>query len=299
MVSPDGYHWTRLPKPLVRHFCDSWNVAGWGPLLKKYVGYFRGHAGGRSITRAETDDFHNWPMPETLSCTGPEESPASDYYSSSYTTYPGMPSLRLMFPGIYHLDTSLVDVRLAVSRDGYGWNWADSQPIIECGQGNDWDRGMIFGQPDLCRLPDGRLALCYTGYDHGHETDFAQVYRDWPKPKTGLAWAVWDDGRLAGIEADKEGDFYAANPARNISAIEINARTMSRGRVEVELVEKDHVIPGCSFGDCVPIKGDKVWEPIRFKGRNDFSDLQGRKIQIHFRLVRAKVFGYRVVVAGK
>jgi hypothetical protein len=295
MVSPDGYHWSRLPRPLVRHFCDSWNIAGWDPQLKKYVGFFRGHEGGRSITRAETTDFHQWPMPETLLCTGPEDSPSSDFYSSGYTTYPGIPSLRLMFAGIYHLETSLVDVRLAVSRDSYGWNWVTQQPVIECGRTNEWDWGMIFGQPNLCRLGDGRLALCYTGYDHGHETDFGKSYRDWPKPETGLAWAVWGDGRLAGVEADRGGDFYAVNPARNVSAIQINARTAAEGRVEVELVDKDQALPGFTFQDCVPITGDQSWTPVRFKRKDGLSELRDRKFQIHFRLVNAKVFGYRTV----
>lgn len=57
---------------------------------------------------------------------GPLDEPVDDYYTSGYTTYPGDPSLRLLFPAIYHRGTDNVDVRLAVSRDGrvYPCRWA-------------------------------------------------------------------------------------------------------------------------------------------------------------------------------
>jgi hypothetical protein len=299
MVSADGHNWTKLPKPLIRHFADTWNIAGWDPLLKKYVGYFRGHTGGRSITRAETDDFHNWPMPTTVFCTGPEERPITDYYSSGYTSYPGIPGIRLMFPGIYYLDTSKIDSRLAISRDNEGWNFVSHDPIIQNGREGEWDAGMLFGQPDLLRLPDGRLALPYSGYNHGHDTGFSDVYKDPPKHESGMAWALWDEGRLAGIEAEKSGEFWAANSVTDAAEIQINARTASRGTIEVQLVQKENVLPGFSFADCVPVTGNKAWGTLRWKGKADLSELQGKKYQIHFRLTKAKIFGYRTVNAPR
>jgi hypothetical protein len=295
LVSPDGYHWTQLPKPLVRHFCDTWNIAGWDPLLKKYVGYFRGHTGGRSITRAETDDFHNWPMPQTLMYAGAEEGPSEDYYTSAYTTYPGIPRIRLMFPAIYHQNTDYVDVRLATSSDGQGWNWVSRVPIIDHGAPGEWDRGSLYGQPNLLRLPDGRLALPYNGYDQTHNEGFSNSYKDWPKSETGMAWAVWDEGRLAGIQADGIGRFYAVSEDFKGGQILINARTAPGGRVEVELVQKDKVLPGFAFADCVPFRGDGRWVPLRWKGKADLSELKGKRFQLHFRLTKAKVFGYRIV----
>jgi hypothetical protein len=234
-------------------------------------------------------------MPQTVFCVGPEELPVEDYYSSGVTTYPGVPSIRLMFPGIFHLNTSLVDVRLAISRDGEGWNWVSHGPILDLGAKDEWDAGMVFAQPNLVRLPDGRLALPYSAYQDGHDISFASQYKDWPKRETGMAWATWEDGRLAGIEADKTGDFHAAAHLRDSSQIQINARAGSRGRVEVEVVERDKVVPGFSFADCVPITGDQMWIPVKWKGKTDLSELRGKKAQLHFRLTRAKVFGYRTI----
>jgi hypothetical protein len=206
-----------------------------------------------------------------------------------------MPAIRLMFPGIFHLDTSKVDARMAICRDGSGWNWVSRETIIENGAEGEWDEGMLYPQPDLLRLPDGRLALPYNAYNEGHDTSFSSNYKDWPKRQTGLAWGTWDEGRLAGIEAEKVGEFYAAHHVPDGSEIQVNVRTAARGKLEFELVQKDNVMEGFSFADCVPITGDHAWATLRWKGRADLSELRGKKVQIHFRLTKAKVFGYRTL----
>jgi hypothetical protein len=294
VVSPDGYQWKRVTKPLVRHFCDTFNIGAWDPGLKKYVGYFRGHSLGRSITRAETDDFYNWPPPTSLLTTGPEEGVGDDFYSNGFTFYPSQPQIRLLFPAIYHRTTDLEDVRIAISSDGQAFNWVSHETILENGGKKDWDRGMVFGQPDLVRLPDGRLALPYNGYSHTHNGAFHHYYKeDEFVSESGLAWALWDDGRLAGIQADKRGEFYCSgSETGGDNPILLNARTSAGGKVEVELVQKEKPLPGFSFADCVPFKGDGHWTPLRWKGHA--GEIKGKRFQLHFRLTKAKVFGYKI-----
>ena len=71
ITSPDGYRWTKNPKPLVKYFSDTVNVAAWDAALGKYVGYFRHHFSSRTISRSETDDFWNWPDPQPFWYAGP------------------------------------------------------------------------------------------------------------------------------------------------------------------------------------------------------------------------------------
>ena len=295
-VSPDGYRWKKQPKPLVRHFCDTFNIGAWDPGLKKYVGYFRGHSLGRSITRSETDDFQNWPPPYTLMSTGPEEAAGDDLYSNGFTFYPGEPAIRLMFPAMYYRTTDLCDVRMAISSDGQDFNWVAKEPILDHGKTNEWDAGMVFAQPNLVRLPDGRLALPYNGYSHTHNGSFHYYYKpDEFTSLSGLAWATWDEGRLAGIEADQQGEFFSlSSEAAPGSQIQINARTARGGKIEVQLVQKDQPVPGFSFAECVPFNGDGRWVPLQWKGKADLSELAGKRFQLHFRLSQAKIFGYRI-----
>ncbi len=295
-VSPDGFRWTRIPDPLVRYFCDTQNIGCWDPVAKEYVGYFRSHVGGRSISRSTTKDFRKWPAPETILYPGPEDAPADDYYTNCFTHYPGNSAIKLMFPAIYHHNDSHVDVRSAISGNGLAFNWLSHEPIIDIGKYGDWDCGSIYACPNMVRLPDGRLALPYFGINLTHEEDrFRTFYEDFEKGvKCGYAWALWDDGRLAGIESCDYGEFYAEPVLFEGDMIEINARTTRSGDVEVELCEESSKQPmrGFSFADGTSFVGDEIWAGYGWK--NDLSKLKGKRISLHFRLSSAKVFGYRL-----
>lgn len=294
-TSPDGYHWKKNPKPLIRYFADTVNIAAWDPLLEKYVGYFRHHLSGRTISRSETTDFYEWPAPQALLHAGPLDSPADDYYTNCYTTYPGDPSLRLLFPAIYHRDSDSVDVRLAVSRDGRVYSWVSYDPIIRLGKAGEWDGGSLYAQPNLLQLPDGRLALPYDAYNTTHnEIFFENFYADY-KATTGIAWALWQDARLAGIQADAMGQFTMNATIFRGKQIAINARTSRAGSVEVELREKGKPVEGFSFADSVPISGDAPWTKCRWKGSDDLSALRGKYIELAIRLRSAKIFACRFV----
>jgi hypothetical protein len=293
ITSPDGLRWAKDPRPLVRYFSDTHNVAAWDPLLGKYVGFFRHHLSGRTISRAETGDFWDWPDPQPLLYGGPLDAPADDYYTNGYTCYPGDPSLRLLFPAIYHRDRDSVDVRLAVSRDGRAFQWVSYDPVITLGADGEWDGGSLYANPDLVQLPDGGLALPFDGHEATHNEVFFHGFYGTGPGKTGAGWALWEDGRLAGIQADQLGQF-TTNAARfDGQSIRLNARTTRAGTVEVELREKGKPLEGYTFADAVPFSGDGVWPPCRWKGRDDLSPLRGKRLELGFRLRSAKVFGYR------
>lgn len=295
MISPDGYHWRSLTNnPLIRHFCDTQNIGAWDPTLKKYVGYFRDHQGGRAISRSETEDFNSWPAPTPLLVPGPEDSPDIDYYSIAYTTYPGKPELRLLFPAIYHQAIDRVDVRLAVSQEGRSFNWVSHESVIELGKPGEWDSGQIYASPDLIKLPDGRFGLPYSGSSATHnEGFFLGIYTNYPRT-TGFGWAIWDGDRLAGIEAEKEGEFYTHPFSIGGEALELNARASDGGSIAFELYEEGKPVTGFSAAECIPISGDQPWTPLHWKSKVDIAELKGKKLQLHVVMSRAKVFGYRV-----
>ena len=292
-TSADGYHWKRHPQPLVRYFSDTINVPGWDPLLGKYVGFFRHHLSGRTISRAETEDFWNWPAPQPLLYAGPMDSPADDYYTSGYTVYPDEPSLRLLFPAIYHRNDDSVDVRLGVSRDGRAFSWVSYEPIIKVGGPNDPDGGSVYADPNLVLLPDGRLALPYNFHSTTHnEVWFKNFYGDYPT-RNGIGWALWKEARLAGIEADQLGQFTMNSTNFNGEKIQINARTSRAGSVEVELREKGKPVDGFAFADAVPFSGDSVWATCRWNGDKDVRALRGKNLELAIRLRSAKLFACR------
>ena len=304
VVSPDGYHWTRLEKPLIRYFCDTQNIATWDADASQYVGYFRSHASGRSISRSATRDFADWPEPETIMYAGAEDQPALDYYTNCFTRHPDDPSRGLMFPGVFHRNSDRVDVRLAVSLNGVCFNWVSRDPVLAVGGPGDWDSGSVYGHPNLVRLPGGELALPYCGTNRTHEEGwFDRFYGDYPPDlETGFAWAVWDDARLAGVAAADFGEFWTLPVPFDGERIEINARTSQSGSARVELWdgEGERPIPGFTLDEAVPLSGDRGWTPCRWNGATaDLSAIRGRSIRLRFRLSCATVFGYRLTAGQK
>lgn len=305
ITSPDGIHWTKHPEPLIRRFCDTQNVAYWDSALQKYRAYVRGHYGGRAIYFSETANFHDWPEPELLIYPGPDEEPSTDYYASGFTTYPGDSSLKLIFGSIYIHNTDQVHVRLAVGRDGKHFHWLSKEPIIDIGASDRWDSERVYANPNLLKLPDDRLALPISGYNFSHnETRFQQLYKEF-QGECRYGWAIWENDRIAGIEAVNAGEFFttATTPEvpgeRQVAytgfAIEINARTTRAGELEAEIWENNQCIEGYSFANFRKLTGDYSWIKCEWNGSSDLSSLKGRKIQLRFRMRSAKIFGYRYV----
>ena len=321
-VSPDGLRWTRLPDPLIPEFCDTQNVVYWDEQKRRYVGYFRGGMCGRAIRYAETDDFRKWPSPEVIAHpSGLLDGPCDDYYSNGFTMYPEDPLVKLIFCSIYHHDSDLLDVRLGLTHNGCEiWtekgagaackviNWVSLDPVLEPGKLGTWDCGQLYPSPNMVRLPDGTLAVPYHGSNYTHEGYcYGHYYENYSEDSSAYAWAIWDDGRLAGIEAEDYGEFWTKSFVCTGGPIEINARTKKAGSVEVELwASKSEemreflgvpikAIPGYTFDECIPFRGDELWTPLQWKDKENLSQLKGQKVHLRFRLAGAKIFGYRVL----
>ena len=56
----------------------------------------------------------------------------------------------------------------------------------------------------MIRLSDGRLALPYGGHAETHNAGFFEGFYTNYSSTTAFGWAIWDDARLAGIQADRK-----------------------------------------------------------------------------------------------
>lgn len=138
-----------------------------------------------------------------------------------------------MLVSSYHRDTSQVDLRLASSMDGDAWNWLSPRTVVGLGKPGEWDSGMLYALSDMVRLPDGRVAVGVIGNPSRHEeywrTKFERGYKN-PR-KQHNAWVWWEDGLIAGVEAQKVGEFTTLPLKASGQPIEINARTGASGSV--------------------------------------------------------------------
>ncbi|MSU69489.1 MAG: hypothetical protein EXS39_01675 [Opitutaceae bacterium] len=295
-VSPDGIHWKVLSEPLSLGASNS----DGGPEVHrdeqtgKYVQYMRAnYPRRRSIARAENDEFRHWPDPTIILTPGPDEDPAVDFYNSPYLQYPGAASAHLMLVSSYHRDTSQLDLRMASSMDGDGWNWLSPRAVVELGKPGDWDGGVLYACGEMVRLPDGRVAVAINGSSYRHNEGWREKFERGHVSRHGVAWAIWEDGRIAGVEAEKAGEFTTLPLKATGQPIEVNARTGGSGSVQVDVLIEE---PGRPYPkpalQARQMTGDLHWRPLVFS-EGSLAQLTGKTIRLRFHLFDAKVFGVR------
>ena len=179
-VSADGFHWN--PKGEVpflnmggRSGLDSQNVMMWDTRIAKYVAYPRLNDPKlmRTVARAESDTFGNFPDPAIVFSRDDLDPPELDFYTSAAIEYPFAADAYYMFPAAYHHtpppppNDGPIDVQFAASRDGIHWVRPDRRPIIRLGFDGAWNAGCMYAGRGLSRHGD-ELSLYYKANDITH-----------------------------------------------------------------------------------------------------------------------------------
>ncbi|MBA7483625.1 hypothetical protein ES707_19142 [subsurface metagenome] len=303
-VSEDGFRWTFLPEPLVVEHSDTLVTAYYDTRLKKYVGYFRDWmvadrspdapgdrglswmVGRRSIGRAETDNFHHFPLSEIIFEPGPEILGPSDVlYTNCHTFVPHTSDQHLFFPTIWHMTNDATSIAIASSSDGKVLHWLPGSPILITPPFMEWDGGCIFAGGNLLELPDGSWALPYSG------SNFPHKYPRKGPIKHGRGFATWKKGRMVAVEAKELGQFTTFAFMAPGTKMRINALTSRGGNIKVEVTDlKRQVIPGHSFDDCKPIIGDQYLSPVIWNSSDNIGVPKRTPICLRFKLDQAQLF---------
>jgi hypothetical protein len=79
--------------------------------------------------------------------------------------------------------------------------------------------------------------------------------------------------------------------AGRFAALTVNAEA-SRGDVRVQV--RDHrlqVVPGFSFAECTPLRGDGLQQQVRWSGANSVK-LEGVPLHLEFSVANARLYGF-------
>ena len=63
----------------------------------------------------------------------------------------------------YRISQDTTEIHIVSSADGIVWSFVPEGAVISPDPPGSWDGGCIFAENDLVPLPDGRVALPYTG----------------------------------------------------------------------------------------------------------------------------------------
>jgi len=319
-TSPDGIHWNAFKEPLFDDYCsDTQTTAHYDPRLRCYVGYFRqwSEDGRRGIARATTKDFRIWPRPVMmLLLDGPQDHPCHDLYTNAHVLYqsagpdepadPENPSnegaailpfhtdVHLMFPAQYTREKDSLEVYLATSRDGIRWHyWADD-PLVVPEQRGEGREGSFYAACGMVPMGKDKMAIAYVAYPATHNDARFEQVSDQAARLGAYHWAIWEKDRLVAIEAAGEGSFSTLELKLLGRRLMMNLRTEVAGEVRVQLhrAYKDDVIPGHTFADCDPIRGDQPCATVTWRGKPDLTDITGQPMQVELRMRAARLYTF-------
>lgn len=300
-VSPDGIHWTFLPDPLVMTHSDSHTTGYYDTVRKKYVGYFRDFMTGpqadnfpgavrpdswkRSVGRAETDDFREFPLPEVVLTPDIGWPPNCQVYTNTRTSVPGAPDHHLMFPAIWDTGDDTTFAALATSYNGIVWQYAPGGAVLETAEQGKWDGGCVFTYPELLELPNGDFALPYTGYNVNHKYPRGCCSRN-------MGYGLWPKGRLMGIAAEENGEFGTVAIIPPGEKLLVNAVTKRAGHILAEVCDiNGNPLKGREFENCSYISGDCYRTQVAWSGYDSLGADGNQAVILRFRLRRAVIYG--------
>ena len=318
-TSPDGLDWTAIEEPIIPdYFSDTQIVARFDEEIGKYRGYFRGWTshnsgvihGRRTIAYAETEDFYNWPKPETIVTTDAYDHPGADIYTNGYAAWPDADA-HLMFPGFYEREIDITQVHLMTSRDGVSWERHTREPIL--GGGNpgtsgapkrDWTAGFYAGagvvslRPDESSIPILPVRSSHNNESLGRESLQQQVYpRSFSIYGGQVGLATWRKDGFVCLEAAEDGYFATTPFVFEGGRLKINGWTRYRGGITVELADSTSEahsfadpVPGRTFDDCDEISGSDVDRTVTWNGESDLSEWEGKLVRLRFKMRRARLY---------
>jgi len=296
MYSADGLKWTRYAKPICNLFADSQYSGFWDWSLGKYVLYGRVGGRGRSLGRSQSDDFTHFDPLKLILQSDDKDPPNSDLYNSAAMKYAYAENIYLMFPSLYQHDPDTLDIRLAVSRDGIHWTRPDQQtPWIAMGKPNDFDGGSLYMGQGMIRVGD-ELWLYYSGSRLRHnEAELENL----TKPRNARIYSrvVTRLDRFVAAAAGAGGGSFTTPSLRFTGAtLKLNVKVRQGGGVRVGLLdEESRPIPGRSIDDCIPVVGDFLSRPIKWKGGSDVSDRAEKPTRLRFEMTDAELYSFQIV----
>ena len=327
----DGAKFTKVGRVLP-FFTDNPTVAHWDGRIKKYVIYTRAFdydsGNQRRIGRIETDDpLKPWPYTKTAEhrlfpstdniqvvySADKEDNPHSDVYYNAASLYPWGQDVYLMFPAHFrHFspqrnpfirprvkgqweDYGMLEVQLAVSRDGIRWTRPSREAYIPTGLADEWDRWYAVAGPGLVRR--GSSVYQYY-YSTGRLHDSAVLRPEYDRaaqPEGGVGGVRQRVDGFVSADADHKGGWLRTPPVVFVgNRLRLNIDTGAAGTAFVELQDAaGRPLSGFTLADCEEVGGNFIDQTVYWKGKADVSALAGRPVRIHVRMTRAKLFAFQ------
>lgn len=309
MVSRDGvnwefkrdYDWGYPPAIIEEHYQMHFNHH-----TDEYVVTSRPSWGDRRIYRVVSKDCKTWSRPELLLHPDIHDQGRIELHGSTVNRYDSY-YISLLWISNYtssvptHYSGQGMDhTQLAYSFNGINFTRGLRQPLIpnrQHGQpdfGSIWTRGMILKGDDILIYSDAKNSQVTT-FRSGDEKNALQRASK-PKPKSTKKCVIHKlrkDGFTYLESNGYFGEFQTIPFTLLDGKLTINADAKI-GAVYYEVVGRDVPEDQYTMDQCVPlIVDDQTSFQLRWKNRNDLSELVGQEIYLRFRMKGARFYAIR------
>lgn len=328
--SADGIHFKEAGR-VFPMWPETSIIADWDPRIRKYVVFtrvfVRDNENQRRIARIETDDLLKpWPhnpnapllsppapanIPLVLA-TDAQDDPFCDFYTNAAHLYPHAQDVYLMFPTPFrHFapspgrqpwfrfepgnDYGLIEVQMAVSRDGIHWSRPDRRPYFPMGFPNEWDRWLNIMGCGIVRSGN-YLYQYYWSPGRGHDGGILRKEYDQSIPPKSAYGAVRQrlDGFLSADFAYTGGSLTTPPITFSGTHLQLNIDTGAMGTAFVELRDAEgRALPGFTRADCEEVGGNFLDATVRWKGKSDLTALRGKPIRLHMTARGTKLYAFQ------
>lgn len=305
LYSPDGLKWNSKNASLVLDYhSDTNNHIVFDEKNHRWLLYCRPtmYSSGRSdhlrhhrrkVSVMVSEDLFHWSYPRTV--LFPDEMDPPDYdhvYVVAYQNY------FLMFYTVMEGDThGRKETRFAWSKDGFHWErFYTRKPFLPRGNHDAWDAGAVLTYAMVPHNDD--LIFYYTGnYKGQHEQGIA---------RNGIGAAFLKKDRFIEQKAEDETGYILTReficPARYLWLnTSYSAIPNKQQYIKVEIVCRpeigshaffNYVYDGYTFEDSIPVSTDRTEAPVKWKKKNDVSELVGKPVYLRFELLNMGLFSF-------
>lgn len=320
--SPDGLHWQRDSKPLLRLGADSQAITFWDARTQSYALYLRAWERRadrklyRTVVRADVADLKTpmktGPSEKSLYLWGKEKAPVigkefptvletdkhdpddSDVYTNSIEPYPLDRRWYVGFPSFFQREDRISEGRLEVqfigSRDGFKWHRYDRAPYVSLGQPGSGRENMAYLGPGLVVRGDELWQ-----YGTVYRTKHGDVAGRQQRTDGAIHRYIQRIDGFVAAQFDWRGGEMTTQPVRVTGdELRLNLDTGALGWVKVGLLDaKGTAITGFDITDSAKLQINSVRAGVRWQSDADLKTLHGRRVQVHIVGARAKVFGFQ------
>lgn len=195
------------------------------------------------------------------------------------------------------VDSDLVEIQMATSRDGIRWKRADRRPYVALGLDGTGDGGTMYMGVGMLRSGN-EIYQYYGGFNYTHSVGGRGEPGE--PPRGGIRRVVQRLDGFMSADAPYRGGGFTTPPitfSGDRLVLNINASAAGTARVAV-LDEKGEPYRGFGLDDCDPIGRNRIRKVVTWGGNPDLSPLVGKTVRLKFEMRAAKLYSFQFEESG-